>query len=56
MGTNLNVSNKQEIDWKAVLVFVSIAFSSQCGGGFASGSTPWTYFFHNTGFMVYCLK
>lgn len=50
MGTNLNVSNKQEIDWKAVLVFVSIAFSSQCGGGFASGSTPWTYFFHNTGF------
>ncbi len=43
-----NPSNK--IDWRTVLVFVSIAFSSQCGGGFASGSTPWTYFFHNTGF------
>ncbi|WP_243270488.1 hypothetical protein [Hungatella hominis] len=38
------------VDWRAVLVFVSIAFSSQCGGGFASGSTPWTYFFQNTGF------
>ena len=38
------------VDWRAVLVFVSIAFSSQCGGGFASGSTPWTYFFRNTGF------
>lgn len=56
MGTNLNVSNKQEIDWKAVLVFVSIAFSSQCGGGFASGSTPWTYFSIIQDFMVYCLK
>lgn len=44
---------KQEamaIDWRTVIVFVSIAFSSQCGGGFASGSTPWSYFFHNTGF------
>ncbi len=38
------------VDWRTVLVFVSIAFSSQCGGGFASGSTPWTYFFRNTGF------
>ncbi len=42
--------HKNEVDWRAVLVFVSIAFSSQCGGGFASGSTPWTYFFRNTGF------
>jgi len=40
----------QAIDWKTVIVFVSIAFSSQCGGGFASGSTPWSYFFKNTGF------
>ena len=39
-----------EVDWRTVIVFVSIAFSSQCGGGFAAGSTPWTYFFHNTGF------
>lgn len=39
-----------QVDWKTVLVFVSIAFSSQCGGGFASGSTPWTYFLQNTGF------
>lgn len=38
------------IDWRTVVVFVSIAFSSQCGGGFAAGSTPWTYFFVNTGF------
>lgn len=38
------------VDWRTVIVFVSIAFSSQCGGGFAAGSTPWTYFFHNTGF------
>ena len=38
------------IDWRTVIVFVSIAFSSQCGGGFAAGSTPWTYFFRNTGF------
>lgn len=41
---------KQKVDWRTVIVFVSIAFSSQCGGGFAAGSTPWTYFFHNTGF------
>lgn len=38
------------MDWRTVIVFVSIAFSSQCGGGFASGSTPWSYFFRNTGF------
>lgn len=38
------------IDWKIVLIFVSIAFSSQCGGGFAAGATPWAYFFMNTGF------
>lgn len=38
------------VDWRTVIVFVSIAFSSQCGGGFAAGSTPWTYFFRNTGF------
>lgn len=48
--SNSNVSKSQQVDWKTVLVFVSIAFSSQCGGGFASGSTPWTYFFRNTGF------
>lgn len=42
--------NGQAVDWKTVIVFVSIAFSSQCGGGFASGSTPWSYFFKNTGF------
>ena len=48
---NLNTQKKsQAVDWKTVLVFVSIAFSSQCGGGFASGSTPWSYFFRNTGF------
>lgn len=47
---NSNESRSQQIDWRTVLVFVSIAFSSQCGGGFASGSTPWTYFFRNTGF------
>ena len=39
-----------KVDLENRLVFVSIAFSSQCGGGFASGSTPWTYFFRNTGF------
>lgn len=50
MGNTINTSEKNRIDWKTVLVFVSIAFSSQCGGGFASGSTPWTYFFCNTGF------
>ena len=43
-------STENRVDWKTVLVFVSIAYSSQCGGGFASGSTPWTYFFQNTGF------
>lgn len=42
--------SSQRVDWKTVIVFVSIAFSSQCGGGFASGSTPWSYFFKNTGF------
>lgn len=47
---NSSVSKSQQVDWRTVLVFVSIAFSSQCGGGFASGSTPWTYFFRNTGF------
>lgn len=48
---NLNVQKgSQKVDWRTVLVFVSIAFSSQCGGGFASGSTPWSYFFKNTGF------
>lgn len=46
---NMNQGN-YKVDWKTVIVFVSIAFSSQCGGGFAAGSTPWTYFFHNTGF------
>lgn len=45
----LNHSNGK-INWKTVLIFVSIAFTSQCGGGFASGSTPWSYFFANTGF------
>lgn len=47
----MNNNSANKIDWRAVLVFVSIAFSSQCGGGFASGSTPWTYFFKNTGFF-----
>ncbi len=46
----MNNSNNK-IDWRAVIIFVSIAYSSQCGGGFASGSTPWTYFFKNTGFF-----
>lgn len=45
-----NTKEGQGVDIKTVIVFVSIAFSSQCGGGFAAGSTPWTYFFHNTGF------
>ncbi|MDO5406796.1 MAG: hypothetical protein Q4F28_05645 [Eubacteriales bacterium] len=49
MGNSVTNSSNR-VDWKTVLVFVSIAFSSQCGGGFASGSTPWTYFFRNTGF------
>lgn len=49
-GGNGNKAGVKEIDWKTVVVFVSIAFSSQCGGGFAAGSTPWSYFFANTGF------
>lgn len=49
-GGNANKRDVNAIDWKTVLVFVSIAFSSQCGGGFAAGSTPWSYFFINTGF------
>ena len=44
-------SKANKIDWRAVIIFVSIAYSSQCGGGFASGSTPWTYFFKNAGFF-----
>ena len=44
-------SKANKIDWRAVIIFVSIAYSSQCGGGFASGSTPWSYFFKNTGFF-----
>lgn len=47
---NLAKKRADIIDWRTVVVFVSIAFSSQCGGGFAAGSTPWTYFFINTGF------
>lgn len=47
---NLAKKRADVIDWRTVIVFVSIAFSSQCGGGFAAGSTPWTYFFVNTGF------
>lgn len=47
---NLEKKRADVIDWRTVIVFVSIAFSSQCGGGFAAGSTPWTYFFVNTGF------
>lgn len=50
MGNKRGENRGNSTDWRSVLVFVSIAFSSQCGGGFASGSTPWTYFFHNTGF------
>lgn len=49
MSTNRKTSNGA-VDWRTVIVFVSIAFSSQCGGGFASGSTTWSYFFRNTGF------
>lgn len=45
-----NRNQTSGVDWKTVVVFVSIAFSSQCGGGFAAGSTPWSYFFMNTGF------
>ncbi len=47
---NASASGVNKIDWRTVIVFVSIAFSSQCGGGFAAGSTPWSYFFANTGF------
>lgn len=50
MANSKDFGNKNTVDWKTVVVFVSIAFSSQCGGGFAAGSTPWTYFFHNNGF------
>lgn len=54
MGKQTNTASVQagvnHIDWKTVIIFVSIAFSSQCGGGFAAGSTPWAYFFGNTGF------
>ena len=45
-----NRNQMNVVDWKTVIIFVSIAFSSQCGGGFAAGSTPWSYFFMNTGF------
>lgn len=53
MGNTTNNSARNTadvVDWRTVLVFISIAYTSQCGGGFASGSTPWTYFFRNTGF------
>ncbi|MDD3253384.1 MAG: hypothetical protein PHV18_12585 [Lachnospiraceae bacterium] len=50
MGKSQTMDKSQVIDWRTVIVFVSIAFSSQCGGGFAAGSTPWSYFFQNTGF------
>ncbi len=49
-GVTGNRNQTSAVDWKTVVVFVSIAFSSQCGGGFAAGSTPWSYFFMNTGF------
>lgn len=49
-GVDTNTVGVNKIDWRTVIVFVSIAFSSQCGGGFAAGSTPWSYFFANTGF------
>lgn len=35
---------EKKSDWNAALIFVGLAFSSQCGGGFASGGTPMTYF------------
>ncbi|MCM8710927.1 hypothetical protein M2651_07795 [Clostridium sp. SYSU_GA19001] len=41
--SNNNIS-KNRLDWSAALVFTGLAFSSQCGGGFASGGTPMTYF------------
>lgn len=50
MSNQATSGNAGKVDWRAVIVFVSIAFSSQCGGGFAAGSTPWSYFFANTGF------
>lgn len=50
MGNSGVSKSSNAVDWRTVVVFVSIAFSSQCGGGFAAGSTPWTYFFRNTGF------
>lgn len=50
MGNTKALKDSCAVDWRTVIVFVSIAFSSQCGGGFAAGSTPWTYFFQNTGF------
>ena len=49
-GENAKTIGAGKIDWRTVILFVSIAFSSQCGGGFAAGSTPWSYFFANTGF------
>lgn len=49
-GENAKTIGAGKIDWRTVIIFVSIAFSSQCGGGFAAGSTPWSYFFANTGF------
>jgi len=50
MGDSKTGKENYSVDWRTVIVFVSIAFSSQCGGGFAAGSTPWTYFFQNNGF------
>jgi len=50
MGDSKTGNGNNAVDWRTVIVFVSIAFSSQCGGGFAAGSTPWTYFFQNNGF------
>lgn len=41
---NPSGQSKDAVDWKAITVFVGIAFSSQCGGGFAAGNTPWSYF------------
>ena len=35
---------EKKSDWSAAIIFTGIAFSSQCGGGFASGGTPMTYF------------
>lgn len=45
MKKNQGDGNKRRSgEWQAVMIFVGIAFSSQCGGGFASGGTPMTYF------------